>query len=115
MEIPMGLYARPLRSRLRVDRLRQIGWTRLHVGKALRWCNVQRPLDLITRFRLSTSPRTATKSQRQLTCNHSMPSVPGARVLNPRDFELALGTEGIEWLHVSCRCDFVGDFCPFRS
>src|SRR6266851_1497296 len=78
MEIPMGLYARPLRSRLRVDRLRQIGWTRLHVGKALRWCNVQRPLDLITRFRLSTSPRTATKSQRQLTCNHSMPSVPRA-------------------------------------
>ena len=74
----MGLYARPLRSRLRVDRLRQIGWTRLHVGKALRWCNVQRPLDLITRFRLSTSPRTATKSQRQLTCNHSMPSVPRA-------------------------------------
>jgi hypothetical protein len=55
MEIPMGLYARPLRSRLGVDRLRQIGWTRLHVGKALRWCNV--PLTyLITRFRLSTSP-----------------------------------------------------------
>jgi hypothetical protein len=33
----MGLYACALWSRLGIDRLGQIAWTRLHVGKTLRW------------------------------------------------------------------------------
>ena len=51
MQIPMRLYARAFRSRLGIYGLRQMGWTWLHLGKALRW--FLRPLDPLHRFVLA--------------------------------------------------------------
>src|SRR5215467_16262669 len=51
MQIPMRLYARAFRSRLGIYGLRQMGWTWLHLGKALRW--FLRPLDPLHCFFLS--------------------------------------------------------------